>query len=616
MLEGIMPSALDAGRCALPLGTRLGEFELRRVVGAGGFGVVYEAFDHVLQRRVALKEYLPAALAFRSSGSEVVLREDSHAQAYAKGLRAFVQEARLLARFDDAALVKVYRYWQQHGTAYMVMPLLSGLPLREWRSQPGFRPTTASLRALLLPMLGALEKLHSEGVLHRDVSPDNILWLPVTQQPVLLDVGSARQVLSESSAALTAVVKAAYAPIEQYGEADGVRQGPWSDLYALGATLHFMLCGEPPAPSPARVVHDAAPPLARRGFVGVEPALLHVIDELLAPRPQDRPQSVAAVRERLGALAHPVRHESVDDEPGDVERTVVLSPADLPAHSSQRPDQPSPAAVRTSHSEVKPPSGATASPAEAPSLAPEPGVTPALAAPLRSDAPAERGARELDARSRSVVAASRWPLFAAVLLAVVATAWWAMVGGKAGSDPDATRSAAVSAPVSPPTASEVSSVAPALAGTAGLAASAVAQAATTPEASAVPPTPAAALEATARSLVSPSAAAASRPARRQANPAAATAPVAPAMTPAPSTARVAIAEPGDPAPMAAVTMAPTPVAAVVAATPASPGQACGDRNGLARMLCVERLCRTAGWRGHEQCVALRAEREKREEQLP
>lgn len=611
-----MPSALDAGRCALPLGTRLGEFELRRVIGAGGFGVVYEAFDHVLQRPVALKEYLPAALAFRPSGSEVVLREDSHAQAYAKGLRAFVQEARLLARFDDAALVKVYRYWQQHGTAYMVMPLLSGLSLREWRSQPAFRPTTASLRALLLPLLGALDKLHSENVLHRDVSPDNILWLPATQQPVLLDVGSARQVLSESSAALTAVVKAAYAPIEQYGEADGVRQGPWSDLYALGATLHFMLCGEPPAPSPARVVHDAAPPLARRDLVGVEPALLRLIDALLAPRPQDRPQSVAAVRERLGGLDHPMRHEPADGATSDVERTVVLSPADLPGHGSTSPQPPATAAVRVLPTETKQPDRATATSSDGPSPEPELSALPALAEPVRTVAAAEGRARELTAPVRSAVAGWRWPLAAAVVLALVATSWQAAVGGKAEPDPDgAHRAAAFSPVVSPPNAPEAAGAAPVLAGTAGLAASAAAQS-PAPEASPVPLSHAAALEPTARSVASPSNTAASRSTRRPASPPAATAAMAPAATPAPPTAQLAAAEPAGPVPAAALTMAPTSVATAVLAAPASPGQACGDRSGLARVLCVERLCRTASWRGHEQCVALRVEREKREEQLP
>src|SRR6476660_1164806 len=118
---------------ALPLGTRFGEFEILRVAGVGGFGIVYLAQDHSLERQVALKEYMPAALAARGNGSQITVRSAAFAETYAVGLRSFVNEARLLARFDHPSLVKVYRFWEDNGTAYMVMPYLQGVTLRDTR---------------------------------------------------------------------------------------------------------------------------------------------------------------------------------------------------------------------------------------------------------------------------------------------------------------------------------------------------------------------------------------------------------------------------------------------------------------------------------------------------
>jgi hypothetical protein len=299
---------------ALPAGTRLGEFEIQRVLGIGGFGVVYLAFDHALERQVAIKEYMPAALASRGVGADIVVRSAAHAETFNLGLRSFINEARLLARFDHPSLVKVYRFWEAHGTAYMVMPYYRGLTLQQVRRDMSAPPDEAWLRRLLNPLLGALDCLHRENVFHRDVAPDNILLLddetgPGQGPPVLLDLGAARHVIGDRTQTLTAIVKPSFAPIEQYAETVQLRQGPWTDLYALAAVVHFCITGRPPMPATVRTVHDELPSLNEMtaglasGFDRqYSESFVHAIDHALAVRPQDRPDSVAAWREELSGI--------------------------------------------------------------------------------------------------------------------------------------------------------------------------------------------------------------------------------------------------------------------------------------------------------------------------
>lgn len=315
---------------ALAVGTRLGEYELLRLLGVGGFGIVYLAFDHALEREVAVKEYMPASLVGRTETMHVSLRSQSDAEVFALGLRSFVNEAKLLARFDHPSLLKVYRFWEANGTAYMAMPVLRGRTLKEIRQEMGGPPEEAWLRKMLLQLLGAIEKLHSEDVYHRDIAPDNIQIEP-DGRPVLMDFGAARRVLSDKSQALTAILKPAYAPIEQYGEAGSVKQGPWTDLYALGATLHYMLLARPPAPATTRTVHDEGTDLTQEHLPGYSQDLLDSIDWMLCPRPVDRPQSVEQLREVLTGARKPPRRRAPDAAPTAWERTDVLAPKPPPA---------------------------------------------------------------------------------------------------------------------------------------------------------------------------------------------------------------------------------------------------------------------------------------------
>lgn len=301
------PSELEAHDALLP-GTRLDEFEILRVLGAGGFGIVYLALDHVLLRHVAIKEYMPTALAGRGRGAMVSVRSATLAGTFAMGLESFFSEARMLASFDHPSLVKAYRFWKANGTAYMVMPYYAGQTLKEARHAMGGAPDEAWLNAVIDPLLGALELLHSQGVYHRDIAPDNIVLLP-DGRPVLLDFGSARRVIGDRTQSLTAVLKPNFAPVEQYADEVGMRQGPWTDLYALGATVHFLLTGQAPTPAVLRAVRDALPPLsAHEGglFPGLPLSLLAAIDWAMALAPQDRPQSVASLRQALrGETAPP-----------------------------------------------------------------------------------------------------------------------------------------------------------------------------------------------------------------------------------------------------------------------------------------------------------------------
>jgi hypothetical protein len=292
---------------ALPEGTRLAEFELLRVLGAGGFGIVYLARDHTLLRQVAIKEYLPGQFARREADGTVTARSEADRSTLAMGLRSFLREARLLAGFDHPALVKVLRFWEANGTAYIAMPYYAGRTLKDARRAMPAPPDERWLRALLDPLLAALEVLHAADVCHRDLSPDNVLLLE-DGRPLLLDFGSARLVLGDRTQALTAVFKPSFAAIEQYGETPGLRQGPWTDLYALGGVVHFLITGAPPTPAAVRAVHDGAPHalLASAAALGYSPAFMQAIDWALRVRPDDRPASVPAFRAALeGRLVPP-----------------------------------------------------------------------------------------------------------------------------------------------------------------------------------------------------------------------------------------------------------------------------------------------------------------------
>ena len=284
---------------ALPLGTRLCEFEIVDLVGEGGFGIVYLAEDHSLKRRVALKEYMPSSLAERGVDSSVVVRSERHQDTFDVGRRSFVNEALLLAQFDHQALVKVFRFWEANGTAYMAMPFYAGKTLREVLKERLTRPDEQWIRKLLLPIMEALELIHAENCFHRDVAPDNIM-IQRDERPVLLDFGAARRVISDMTQALTVILKPGFAPIEQYADMPGIKQGPWTDIYALAAVVYFIVVGRSPPASVNRIMQDSYEPLTVVAAGAYSDRLLRGIDQCLAVRAADRPQSIGEMRGLLG----------------------------------------------------------------------------------------------------------------------------------------------------------------------------------------------------------------------------------------------------------------------------------------------------------------------------
>ena len=299
-----LPEASDA----LLEGTQVGEFQIREVIGVGGFGIVYLAWEPALEREVALKEYMPMGLVGRGAGTCVALRSRAYEADFTLGLRSFVNEARLLARFDHPALVKVHRFWEDNGTAYMAMPYYKAQTLRQRRQEMGLQPPTqAWLLSMIEPLLGALAEMHRADVYHRDIAPDNILWC-ADNRPVLLDFGAARHVLADRTQSLTAILKPQFAPIEQYADAGAMRQGPWTDIFALASTCYFMLTGRPPLPATARILSDELIPLAQLAPPGFSSQLLATLDWAMSVRPEDRPQSVTTLWEALhGHLKVPPR---------------------------------------------------------------------------------------------------------------------------------------------------------------------------------------------------------------------------------------------------------------------------------------------------------------------
>lgn len=282
----------------LELGTSIGEFEIVGLIGVGGFGIVYRAHDRSLGRDVALKEYMPSSLAARIDGLTVSVQSPRLAETFAIGLRSFVNEARLLAQFDHPSLVKVYRFWEANGTAYMVMPFYEGVTLKQALQKMPGPPNEAWLKGIISPLLDALEVIHHENCFHRDIAPDNILLL-ADGRPLLLDFGAARRVISDRTQALTVILKPGYAPLEQYAEVPHVKQGAWTDIYAMAAVVYNAITGRPPMPSVARSMSDAMVPLSKAAAGRYSDAFLSAIDIALSVRPEARPQTIAEWREML-----------------------------------------------------------------------------------------------------------------------------------------------------------------------------------------------------------------------------------------------------------------------------------------------------------------------------
>jgi serine/threonine protein kinase len=324
-------------RLALPANTVLDDsYRIVRVVGSGGFGITYEAEDLKLRTRVALKEYYPLDFGDRDSTMSVKPKSDRHAKTFQWGRSNFLQEARTLARFEHPSIVRVTRVFEANSTAYMVMRFEKGQSLDDWLDSLGRPPTQEELDRICTPLLDALQKIHAENFLHRDIAPDNIIVRP-DGTPVLLDFGAARRAVAEMSRTLTGVVKAGYSPHEQYSS-DSRLQGPWSDIFALGGTLYRAVTGKTPEEAALRVDEDRMPSATRAAKGAYRPEFLSAIDACLKVRHSERPRSVAQLRPMLlvGGRPQPVRER----EPSKPTKPVS-TPLSQPRKASALAAQPS-----------------------------------------------------------------------------------------------------------------------------------------------------------------------------------------------------------------------------------------------------------------------------------
>ncbi|MGI9405101.1 MAG: protein kinase domain-containing protein [Hyphomicrobiaceae bacterium] len=290
---------------ALPNGTVLvGDYRLERVLGAGGFGITYLAEELALNRKVAVKEYFPSEFAARDSASQVRHRSESDQQDYDWGLERFIAEAQTLARFDHANIVRVFRYFLANNTAYMVLQFEEGHSFRQWIDGQRRAPEQEALDGIVHPLLDALELIHTHDFLHRDIAADNIV-IRRDGSPVLIDFGSARGEVATHTKTLSALVKPGYSPFEQYAS-NGKQQGPWTDIYALAATLYFAVTGARPPDSPTRITADEMVPATQAAKGKYRPTFLAAIDRALTLQIEGRPRSIAVWRRELfDAVAHP-----------------------------------------------------------------------------------------------------------------------------------------------------------------------------------------------------------------------------------------------------------------------------------------------------------------------
>jgi len=294
-------------RHALPAGYDLLWYQVKEVLGQGAFGITYLCVDMNLRREVAIKEYLPGALSMRDDDQTVQPISSMQIQEYKAGLQRFLTEARTLVRFEHPNIVRVLNVFEANNSAYMVMAYERGESLKEILARRRTLPQ-AELDAMAIPVMNGLIRIHAAGFIHRDIKPGNVFIRSADASPVLLDFGSAREAMTEEVRTLTNFVSPGYAPIEQYtGKSD--KQGPWTDIYGLGATLYKAVTGRLPMDAVERsegIVqddHDSLESTREFAHSGYSDVFLQAIDHALAFRSVDRPQTVVAWMREFGFIS-------------------------------------------------------------------------------------------------------------------------------------------------------------------------------------------------------------------------------------------------------------------------------------------------------------------------
>lgn len=280
---------------ALEKGYKLHWFEIRSVIGRGGFGITYLAHDNNLDREVAIKEFMPKDFALRENDSTVHPQTGDQGKLYEWGLEKFIAEARTLAKFNHPNIVRVLSVFSENNTAYMVMDFVHGKDLATvYQEATPF--TETQFLDTFIPIMDGLILVHKAGYIHRDIKPANI-YICDDGTPLLLDFGSARQAMSDKNQALTSLVTLGYAPFEQYSEGSG-QQGPWTDIYSLGASIYVGITGHKPADALNRSISfmdkgiDTYQPISLLEKGHYSENFLLSIDNALMLKIEDRPADI------------------------------------------------------------------------------------------------------------------------------------------------------------------------------------------------------------------------------------------------------------------------------------------------------------------------------------
>lgn len=346
---------------ALVAGTTLhdGKFMIERQIGNGGFGITYLAKDAYLERDVVIKECFPDAFCFRF-GTRIQVSSPRFEAHYRQAVEMFMREARSIAKLRHPNIASVHQVFEENGTAYMVLDLIDGRDLADIIEDDHDLLSPQQVHELLVKILDAIELVHQHDLLHRDISPDNIL-IDKWGSPALIDFGAAREDASEkvNDVSKMLVVKDGYSPHEFY--VSGSAQGPWSDLYALGASLYHLVSGEAPADSQSRVnaltaqQEDPCKPLEGR-FPQYGKAFLAAIDKAMSLAPKERFQSAAAWRAAVQEETRSVRvvpmpkaqhtSKTLSELIEETNRQVMSEPLEMKAPVKPKPPEKDPASFR------------------------------------------------------------------------------------------------------------------------------------------------------------------------------------------------------------------------------------------------------------------------------
>ncbi len=306
----------------LRVGTRIGDYEIKRVLGQGGFGITYLAHDENLARDVAIKEYFPREFAHREAGCTVVPSQDEQERAdFDWGMRHFVEEARSLTRFRHKNIVGAIGFIRNNGTAYLVMEYCDGESLEALAKRVGPLPAHV-LIPIVNQLLDGLDEVHRVRLLQLDVKPSNI-FIKQDGTVVLLDFGSVRQAISSHTKSVMVGSPGYAAPEQGSDDVDARARGPWTDIYGLGATLYRLMSGSRPQEAMARLIQDKLVGLSVNSELGYSAGLVEAVNSALRLKAPERPQSIADFRRYLARPA-PVEPSTKPSTPEPTGKSPAL----------------------------------------------------------------------------------------------------------------------------------------------------------------------------------------------------------------------------------------------------------------------------------------------------